>query len=125
MAFSSRVARLSVITTEASRSPDAAPAGDAKGTKTRLGWPARDRFVVTIARTIWGSPVPRPSTCTTRAGRRSQPRRSLRGNCTNTTSPRFVVIVRLHARRVPVVAPGLKFALQFAYFFGGALGALR
>jgi hypothetical protein len=51
IALSKTVARLSVMITESAKRPYDIPVGEDKATDTRLGWPARDRFDVIIART--------------------------------------------------------------------------
>jgi hypothetical protein len=96
------VARLSVITTESSRTPAALPAGEAFARNTRLGCPRRATLLEIIATMVCSSPVPRLSRWRTNAGRRLAVRRSELGKRTNTTSPRRVFIVDGSFGSIPV-----------------------
>ena len=113
IADSSTVARLSAITTESDNNPELAPSVESKLTRTLLGWPARKSREVIMARTTCGSPVARPSACTTKAGLWRALRRDELGNCANTTSPWLnrapevvIVVVDVHFGAFPFFGKG-------------------
>jgi hypothetical protein len=74
---------------EVALSPEPAPSGVVMSTNTWVGSPpTKLRFVVSMATTVWLSNWLRTSDCTRSMGRTLEPRASLKGLSTITTSPR-------------------------------------
>ncbi len=80
-----------VITTESVNKPDCFLSREFSKIVTRLGYPARNIWMVIIATIIWGSPVCKSSACTINARRVFPELRLELGKRSRATSPRLTV----------------------------------